>query len=120
MKGKEKAPEGANIENQPDDTTKMMVLSMLTNKPQDRYTLAAAIGISERPFREAVRQLRREGHSIISESSGRGYRLGTKKEAKVMARELRSRAYDMIKTANAMDAQLDGQMTLEEVCNALV
>lgn len=110
-----KAPEGANIKNQPDDTTKMMVLSMLTNKPQDRYTLAAAIGINERTFREAVRDLRREGHPIISESTGRGYRLGTKKEARVMARELRSRAYDMLKTANAMESQLDGQMTLEEV-----
>ncbi|WP_251615849.1 hypothetical protein [Senimuribacter intestinalis] len=115
MKGKEKAPEGAIIKNQPDDTTKMMVLSMLTNKPQDRFTLAAAIGINERTFREAVRQLRREGYQIISESRGHGYRLGTKKEAKVMARELRSRAYDMLRTANAMESQLDGQVTMEEV-----
>lgn len=105
----------ADLKNQIDNTTKMMVLSMLTTRPQDRFTLAAAIGISERTFRETVRALRREGHPIISESSGHGYRLGTRKEAKAMARELRSRAYDMLKTANAMDSQLDGQMTWEEV-----
>lgn len=115
LKQKENALESANPKNQLDDTTKTMVLSMLTTKPQDRFTLAAAIGISERTFRETVRLLRREGHPIISESSGHGYRLGTKKEARVMARELRSRAYDMLKTANAMDSQLDGQVTMEEV-----
>lgn len=115
MTKKEKAPESAKSKNQLDDTTKTMVLSMLTTKPQDRFALAAAIGISERTFREAVRLLRREGHPIISESSGHGYRLGTKKEARIMARELRSRAYDMLRTANAMESQLDGQVTMEEV-----
>ena len=43
MRSKEKAPESAKSKNQPDDTTKMMVLSMLTNKPQDRYTLKIVI-----------------------------------------------------------------------------
>lgn len=105
----------ADLKNQNYDTTKMMVLSMLTNKPQDRFTLAAAIGINELTFRECVRQLRREGYAIISESRGHGYRLGTKKEARVMARELRSRAYDLLKTANLMDGQVDGQIGMGEL-----
>lgn len=110
-----KAPEGAIINNQVNNTTKNMVLSMLTTKPQSRYILARAIGISERTFREAVRQLRLEGEPIISESRGRGYRLGTKEEAKATARELRSRAYDLLRTAKALEGINPDQLAIDEV-----
>ena len=110
-----KAPEGAITNNQINDTTKNMVLSMLTTKPQSRYTLAMAIGINERTFREAVRELRREGHLIITESTVEGYRLGTKKEAERTAKELRSRAYDLLKTAKALEGADPNQLTIGEV-----
>lgn len=50
---KRKAPEGAITNNQIDNTTKNMVLSMLSTKPQSRFVLARAIGINERTFRAA-------------------------------------------------------------------
>lgn len=115
MKNKKRAAVTGDPKNQLDDTTKNMVLSMLTTKPQDRFVLAGAIGIHERTFRQAVHDLRREGHLIISESDGGGYRLGTRKEAAIVAREMRSRAYDMLKTANLMDGKLEGQIDLFEM-----
>lgn len=115
MTKNKKAAETGDQNNHLDDTTKNMVLSMLTTKPQDRFVLAGAMGISERTFRQAVHDLRREGHLIISESGGGGYRLGTKKEAAVVAREMRSRAYDMLKTANMMEGTLEGQIDLFEM-----
>lgn len=110
-----KAPEGANKNNQVDDNTKRMVLSMLTTKPQSRYILARAIGISERRFRRAVHELRLEGNLIVSDSKTGGYRLGTKEEAKATARELRSRAYDLLKTARALEGADPDQLTIGEV-----
>lgn len=110
-----KAPEGANINTHINNSIKNMVLSMLTIKPQSRYILASAIGISERRFRRAVRELRLEGNLIISDSRTGGYRLGTKEEAKATARELRSRAYDLLRTAKALEGIDPDQLTLEEV-----
>ena len=112
---KRKAPEGANKKTHIDDNTKRMVLSMLTTKPQSRYILARAIGISERRFRRAVRELRLEGNLIISDSRTGGYRLGTKEEAKATARELRSRAYDLLRTAKALEGADPDQITIAEV-----
>ena len=106
--------ESAELKNQLHDSTKQMVLSMLTTYPQDRFVLAAAIGISEREFRSAIRELRRDGHLIITESSVNGYRLGTKKEALITAREFRSRAYDLLKTARALEGGDPNQITLVE------
>lgn len=110
-----KAPEGAITNNQIDNTTKNMVLSMLTTKPQSRYILARAIGISERRFRRAVHELRLEGNLIVSDSKTGGYRLGTKEEAKATARELRSRAYDLLRTAKALEGVDPDQLTIGEV-----
>lgn len=112
---KRKAPEGANLKTQLDNNTKRMVLSMLTTKSQSRYILARAIGISERCFRRAVRELRLEGKLIISDSQVGGYRLGTKEEAKATARELRSRAYDLLRTAKALEGVDPDQLSIDEV-----
>lgn len=112
---KRKAPEGANKKTHIDDNTKRMVLSMLTTKPQSRYILARAIGISERRFRRVVRELRLEGNLIISDSRTGGYRLGTKEEAKATARELKSRAYDLLRTAKALEGVDPDQLTISEV-----
>lgn len=109
--------EAAELKNQLDDTTKMMVLSMLSPKPQSRYTLASAIGITERTFRVAVRELRQEGHPIVAVSRGKGYKLGTREEALANAMELKSRAFDLLKTAKALEGINPDQLTLDEVMN---
>lgn len=107
--------QGAELKTYTDDNTRNMVLSMLTTYPQDRFTLAEAIGITERTFREAVHDLRQEGHLIISESRGKGYRLGTRKEAYVMAKELESRAMDLLRTSRVMMGLDPNQITLKGV-----
>lgn len=112
---KRKAPEGANLKTQVDDTTKNMVLSMLSTKPQSRFVLAGAIGISERRFRRAVHELRLEGTLVVSDSKTGGYRLGTKEEARATARELRSRAYDLLRTAKVLEGVDPDQLTISEV-----
>lgn len=114
MKNEKKGAPKGNPTNQVDSNTKTAVLSILTNKPQDRYTLSRILGINERTFRSAVRELRREGYPIITVSNGSGYKLGTRKEAQAVAREMRSRAYDMLRTASALEAQLPGQMEMGE------
>lgn len=107
--------QAAELKNQVDHTTKMAVLSILTDKPQDRYEMASAIGIDERTFRQAVRALRREGYPIVAESRGKGYRLGSKTEAIITARELESRARDLFQTAAAMRQYDPDQLSFKEV-----
>lgn len=107
--------EGANPITHNNNTTKVAVLSMLTKEPQDRYKLARALGISERAFRRIVHELRMDGEPIISDSRTGGYRLGTKKEAVRMANEMRSRAYDLLRTANRMEGIDPDQITIGEL-----
>lgn len=115
---KETTPEGAEKTHK-HNNTKMMVPSMLTTKPQSRYALAGAIGISEREFRKAVRDLRNEGYLIIAEATG-GYRLAAKAEAKHYIKSLYSRAYDLLRTAKTMEGINPEQVTLEDILNDVV
>ena len=115
---KETTPEGAENKHKYDNT-KSMVLSMLTTKPQSRYTLAGAIGISEREFRKAVRDLRNEGYLIIAGATG-GYGLATKAEARHYIKSLYSRAYDLLRTAKAMEGINPEQITMEDILNDVV
>lgn len=94
---------------------KTAVLSRLTDKPQDRWTLSKSLGISERAFRDTVRQLRLEGHPIATSSHGKGYKIGTREEVLRTARELRSRAYDQLRTARALEGIDPDQIEMEEV-----
>lgn len=112
---KEKAPEGANKNNQVDDNTKRMVLSMLTTKPQSRYILASAIGISERTFRAAVHDLRLEKHPICTDPVAGGYYFGTKDDCKREARLNYAKAYDLLRVAKALEGVDPDQITMEEV-----
>ena len=58
----------------------------------------------ERTVRLIIRDLRRQGHPIVSES-GKGYRFPrSKDEVDATVADLRSRASDMRETAEAMEA----------------
>lgn len=107
--------QAASLKNQVDNNTKRAVLSMMTEKSQDRYEMASSLGINERTFRAAVRALRREGYPIVAESRGKGYRMGSKQEALITARELESRACDLLQTAAAMRRYDPDQLSFEEV-----
>lgn len=106
--------EGATLKTQLDNTTQFMVLSMLTNMPQDKNTLAEAIGITEREFRKNVQQLRNKGFPICTDPDG-GYYIGSRKEGLIEARKLRHRAYELLRTAERMEGYDPDQVRWEDI-----
>ena len=102
------------LKTQLDNTTQFMVLSMLTNMPQDKNTLAEAIGITEREFRKNVQQLRNKGFPICTDPDG-GYYIGSRKEGLIEARKLRHRAYELLRTAERMEGYDPDQVKWEDI-----
>ena len=107
-------PISDDLKTQLDNTTQFMVLSMLTNMPQDKNTLAEAIGITERKFRITVKELRDKGLPICTDPDG-GYYYGSRKEGLIEARKLRHRAYELLKTAERMEGYDPDQMRWEDI-----
>lgn len=107
-------PKADDLKTQLDNTTEFMVLSMLTNMPQDRKTLAMAIGIDDRKLRKAIKALRDKGLPICTDPDG-GYYIGSRKEGLIEARKLRHRAYEMLKTAERMEGYDPDQMRWEDL-----
>ena len=99
-----KAAEAAKSKYQLNDSTAEAVKSILTDKPQDRFVLAKRLGISERLFRYSVRTLRLQGVPVCTDPHG-GYYLASKNECMTEAKKLRSRAYDLLQTAKALEGQ---------------
>lgn len=100
--------------NQLHDTTEERVLSMLSNMPQDRKTLALSLGIEDRKLRKAVKALRDKGLPICTDPDG-GYYIGSRKEGLIEARKLRHRAYELLKTAERMEGYDPDQMRWEDM-----
>ena len=107
-------PISDDLKTQLDNTTQFMVLSMLTNMPQDRKTLAMAIGIDDRKFRKAIKALRDKGLPICTDPDG-GYYIGSRKEGLIEARKLRHRAYELLKTAERMEGYDPDQVKWEDI-----
>ena len=107
-------PISDDLKTQLDNTTEFMVLSMLTNMPQDRKTLAMAIGIDDRKFRKAIKALRDKGLPICTDPDG-GYYIGSRKEGLIEARKLRHRAYELLKTAERMEGYDPDQVKWEDI-----
>lgn len=107
-------PKMDDLKTQLDNTTEFMVLSMLTNMPQDRKTLAMAIGIDDRKLRKAVKALRDKGLPICTDPDG-GYYIGSRKEGLIEARKLRHRAYELLKTAERMEGYDPDQVRWEDI-----
>lgn len=120
MKADEKRTthEGAELKNHLNDTTESKVLSMLTGRPQSRFDIARRLDIDEREFRRIVHRLRAAGYPICTDSSGKGYWLGTDAECRKTIIQLRGRAYDLLRTADIMEAAnltLQGQIVMEDI-----
>lgn len=115
MMKKNRASRNADPKNQINDTTKTRVLSILTDCPQSRFDIARTLKISERSVRNAICQLRKEGYKICASAHAGGYWIGSPEECRQTARELRSRAYDLLKTAKALEGVDPNQITLDEV-----
>ena len=111
---KKKAAEAAKSKYQLNDSTAEAVKSILTDKPQDRFVLAKRIGITERNFRKQVRQLRLQGVPVCTSPEG-GYYLASKSECTIEAKKLRSRAYDLLQTAKALEGQDPEQLTIDDI-----
>ena len=91
------------------------LLSILTDKPASKSYLISMVGENERTIRKCIHNLRKQGHPICSSASSRGYWLGTKADVTATANEMRSRAYELLRTANTMDRMDPNQMRIEEV-----
>lgn len=59
--------------NQVDDSTKIKVLSIISNGRATREELVKLTGVSDRLVRKVISELRREGYNICSDSQGKGY-----------------------------------------------
>lgn len=73
-----------------------------------REILAYSLGVSDRTLRATVTRARREGHPICSSSDNKGYRYGYGEEYEHTIRDLRSRARELNRTADAMEQMRKG------------
>lgn len=75
-------------------------------KKGDTYTrqgMCLYLGISDSELRSLIRELRQDGYPICSNSRKNGYWLGSKEEIEQTINEYRHRAYDMLRTAIALE-----------------
>lgn len=114
MRAIKKATPRGDQTNHPNDTTEERVLSMLSNMPQDRKTLALALGIEDRKLRKSIKALRDKGLPICTDPDG-GYYIGSRKEGLIEARKLRHRACELLKTAERMEGYDPDQMRWEDM-----
>lgn len=82
----------------------------LTDQPQTRAQLRDALGVRDRSLRRAVVELRKRGYNVATSSITGGYWRGNEKDKRVTIAEYRSRAYELLGTANAMECgPIEGQ-----------
>lgn len=91
------------------------LLSILSDRPLSKSYLISMIGGSERTIRKGIQTLRKKGYPVCSSASSKGYWLGTKADVTATANEMRSRAYELLRTANTMDRIDPNQIRIEEV-----
>ena len=82
-----------------------------------RYQLRDMLHTSDRSIRAAVKELRDHGFNVVSvsDSSSKGYWIGTEEDKRRTIAELKSRAYKMLATAAALEAGPDQQIKWEDV-----
>jgi len=91
------------------------LLSILSDRPLSRRYLVGMIGENERTIRKGIQSLRKKGYPICSSASSKGYWMGSKDDVTATANEMRSRAYELLRTANTMDRMDPNQIGIEEV-----
>ena len=96
------------------NTQSQELWSLLTNEPQSKWELADKLGCGERQVRRCISELRKSGFNVAANSDGEGYWRGSDSDRRRTVKELRSRAYKLIETANALEKGPDlGQMEVE-------
>ncbi len=83
------------------------LLKELTTSPQPRRYLSWVLQCTDNELRAAVRELRDNGYNVASNSHTNGYWLGNAEDTERTIRELRAKAFTLIKRANALEAGLD-------------
>jgi len=91
---------------------------MLGKSPVSRQALSKRLGVSDRALRVLVNELRKQGVAVCSCSNGRGYWIGNAEDRRITIAEYRHRAYEMLKIANALEGNLEGQIEMGEICGA--
>ena len=95
-------------------TLSQELLDVLTNEPQSKWLLAEKLNTNERAVRRAIKELRDNGYIIVSNSTNRGYWLGTDKDRERIVRELEARISSMSATVRALKQGRDlGQMEVD-------
>ena len=95
----------------------LRLLSLLIEGKKSRQELARRMGMSDRDVRDLISRMRKDGFPICSSSSGGGYWIGSPDEIKRTIAEYRARGYECLKTAIAMEINLEmpGQMEVDNV-----
>ena len=93
-----------------------ILLEILTEERQSKEMLRAIIreryfmDVSERMIRRAVTELRENGYGVCSNSTVKGYWMGTKEETAHTIAEMRSRALKLMRAADKLEGiECDGQ-----------
>lgn len=80
-----------------------------------RQELAALSGMKDRDIRREIERLRNNGIPIMSDSTKPGYWVADTQAEKVKTvRELRSRAFKLLKTAKIIEKTMAGQIKFTE------
>ena len=80
-------------------------------KPQSRDCLMDQLHCSDRMLRRAVSELRSNGLPVASDSDTKGYWWGDDNDIARTVKEYRSRAFDLLQIADALESGPDlGQM----------
>lgn len=92
------------------------LLQALPDKPISKDSLRTylrvykGLDLSDRAIRRAASELRKSGYPICSNSDSKGYWLGNKEDVARTVADLRSRAYDLLRTADKMEGiEIEGQ-----------
>lgn len=95
----------------------LRLLSILIEGKKSRQELARRMGMSDRDVRDLISRMRKDGFPICSSSSGGGYWIGSPDEIKRTIAEYRARGHECLKTAIAMEINLEmsGQMEVDDV-----
>lgn len=98
---------------QANNSTIERLLSILTEFPQSRQTLASKLGISDRSLRWAVESARLHGYLICSNSTQNGYWIGSEEDVRHTIAEYEARGLKALEVARKMKSrQLQGQTKL--------
>lgn len=105
------------INQQSNYNPQLRLLSILIEGKKSRQELARRMGMSDRDVRDLIFRMRKDGFPICSSSSGGGYWIGSPDEIKRTIAEYRAQGHECLKTAIAMEINLEmpGQMEVDNV-----